>query len=78
MLLDRTMPSMSGDRVFNEIRRIQPEARIILVSGYSEEQAAEGFAGGALAGFLQKPFLPTELIALVGQHLRDQGQRGRR
>ena len=62
VLLDRTMPITSGEEAFDQLRRIRPDAAIILVSGYSEERAVAEFAGKGLAGFLQKPFLPAALV----------------
>ena len=69
MFLDRTMPGISGEEAFDEIRRIQPEARIVLVSGYSKEHAAKHFSASDLIGFLQKPFLPEALIAKLREAL---------
>jgi two-component system cell cycle sensor histidine kinase/response regulator CckA len=65
VLLDRTMPIMSGFEAFHAIRKIRPSARVVLVSGYSEERAAAELAGLGLAGFLQKPFAPETLIDLI-------------
>jgi CheY-like chemotaxis protein/putative methionine-R-sulfoxide reductase with GAF domain len=61
VLLDLTMPHMSGEQVFHELRRIRPDVRIILCSGYSEENATSRFNQHELAGFLHKPFTPEEL-----------------
>jgi signal transduction histidine kinase/CheY-like chemotaxis protein len=61
VLLDLTMPHMSGEQVFHELRQISPDVPIILCSGYSEENATSRFIGHALAGFLHKPFTPDEL-----------------
>jgi len=65
VLLDRTMPDISGEEAFDEIRRVRPDARVVLVSGYSEERAAQHFAATDLAGFLKKPFLPETLIEKI-------------
>jgi two-component system cell cycle sensor histidine kinase/response regulator CckA len=65
VLLDRTMPDISGEEAFDEIRRIRPDARIVLISGYSQERAMQDFANKDLAGFLQKPFLPQTLIEKI-------------
>jgi PAS domain S-box-containing protein len=65
VLLDRTMPTMGGFEAFQKIRKIRPDAQVVLVSGYSEERAAAELAGLGLAGFLQKPFLPELLVDLV-------------
>jgi len=74
VLLDLTMPHMSGEQVFHELRRIRPDAQIILCSGYSEESATSRFAGHALAGFLHKPFTPDELRNKI-QHVVGAGKR---
>ena len=56
VILDMTMPGLSGEEVFREIRRIRPEVRVILTSGYNEQEATSRFAGKGLAGFIEKPF----------------------
>lgn len=66
VLLDRTMPKMSGFETFQALREVCPDVPVILVSGYSEERAAANLAGAGLAGFLQKPFLPEALLEIVG------------
>ena len=43
VLLDLTMPDMDGAETFGELRRIRPDVRVILTSGYSEEAATERF-----------------------------------
>ena len=47
---------------FGEIRRIRPDARIILTSGYSEERAVWEFLDEGRDFFLHKPFEPMELV----------------
>jgi len=61
VLLDLTMPRMSGVEVFRQIRAIRPSAAIVLMSGYSEDEAAGRFTGKGLAGFVEKPFSPADL-----------------
>jgi nitrogen-specific signal transduction histidine kinase/CheY-like chemotaxis protein len=65
ILLDRTMPSLSGEQTFDQMRRIRPDAPIIIVSGYTKERIAGQFAGKGLSGVLQKPFMPEALINKV-------------
>jgi PAS domain S-box-containing protein len=69
VVLDRTMPSISGEEVFDGIRSVRSDARVILMSGYSEKRAASYFVGKSLSGFLQKPFLPEVLLHKVRQTL---------
>jgi PAS domain S-box-containing protein len=56
VLLDLTMPGMDGFATFSAIRQLRPDQRIVVFSGYSEQDAKKRFAGQNLTGFLQKPF----------------------
>jgi len=61
VLLDMTMPRMGGDEALAEMRRVQPDARVLLMSGYDEEDAQEKFQGELPSGFVRKPFGPGDL-----------------
>jgi PAS domain S-box-containing protein len=61
VILDLTMPRMDGETAFHIMRGIRPDVKIILSSGFAEQQASERFAGKGLAGFLQKPFRLSDL-----------------
>ena len=61
VLLDMTMPKMDGKECFRELRRMNPDVKVILSSGYNEQDATSRFVGQGLAGFLQKPYSPEEL-----------------
>lgn len=67
VLLDLSMPYLDGEQTFLEMHAQHPDLRIILCSGYAEEEATEQFTGKGLAGFLQKPFR----LATLRQTLRD-------
>ena len=69
VLIDLTMPNLDGEGAFREIRRIDPQATVILMSGYSLKRAGEGLSTEGLAGFLHKPFRPDDLIRLVREVL---------
>jgi PAS domain S-box-containing protein len=56
VVLDLTMPNVSGEEAFSEIRRVNRDARIILSSGYNEQEVSNRFVGKGLAGFIQKPY----------------------
>jgi signal transduction histidine kinase/CheY-like chemotaxis protein len=62
VVLDLTMRHMSGEETFRELRAIRADVRVILMSGYGEQEVGKRFAGEGLAGFLQKPFRPADLI----------------
>ncbi len=65
VLLDMTMPRMDGEETFRAMRRVCPDVRVVLSSGYGEEDAMSRFAGKGLAGFIQKPYRPAALIRKV-------------
>ncbi len=61
VLLDMTMPVMSGEEAFSRMRAIKPDVKVILSSGYNEVEAVRRFTGKGLAGFIQKPYSPIAL-----------------
>jgi two-component system cell cycle sensor histidine kinase/response regulator CckA len=65
VLLDMTMPIMSGEETFRELRALRPSVRVILSSGYNEVEAVRRFTGKGLAGFLQKPYSASALAEKV-------------
>jgi len=71
VLLDMTMPRMSGEDAFKQMRIIDPDAVVILSSGYNEQDATNAFSGKGLAGFIQKPYgydtLKRKLIHTLDQ-----------
>ena len=64
VVLDRTMPNVDGEEAFDQIRRIRSDARIILMSGYSEDSARRSISR-EIDAFLQKPFEPLTLVDQV-------------
>jgi two-component system, cell cycle sensor histidine kinase and response regulator CckA len=71
VLLDMTMPHMGGEEAFTELRRIRDDVRVILSSGYNEQEATNRFAGKGLAGFIQKPYPPMKLAEILRGILGD-------
>ncbi len=61
VVMDLTMPHMSGEEAFRELRRINPEVKVFISSGYSEWEITARFTGKSLAGFIQKPYQMTAL-----------------
>jgi PAS domain S-box-containing protein len=64
VLLDLTMPNMSGQEAFEMLRQLNPDVRVLFSSGYSAEHAT-GLADGSLVGFVPKPYRSHELARLV-------------
>lgn len=70
VLLDLTMPVMSGEETLQRIQAIRPAVPVVLTSGYSEADALERFNQQGLAGFLQKPYTATALARKIEQAVR--------
>jgi PAS domain S-box-containing protein len=60
VLLDMTMPIMSGVETLQHMLKLDPEAVVIATSGYNESEAMQIF-GSSIAGFIQKPFTAPDL-----------------
>ena len=56
VILDLTMPHMDGEQCFRELRKIKPDVKVIISSGYNEHEVSQKFVGKGLAGFIQKPY----------------------
>jgi PAS domain S-box-containing protein len=56
VVLDMIMPEMAGIEVFESIKKINPQARVLLCSGYSLDGQAGRIMEKGCDGFLQKPF----------------------
>jgi two-component system cell cycle sensor histidine kinase/response regulator CckA len=67
VLLDLTMPEMGGEEAFRELRRLRRDVRVILSSGYNEQDVTQRFVGKGLAGFIQKPFTMGKLQVVLSQ-----------
>jgi len=65
VLLDVTLPGMSGNVVLEHLRQIQPAVKGILTSAYTEEMAVKMFGSHTAWAFLRKPYHLGELVDLI-------------
>ncbi len=65
VILDVSMPGMSGDQVLAEVRRSFPGLRVIMSSGFTAEVLAGQLAVWGAEGFLQKPYDGRALVEKV-------------
>jgi two-component system cell cycle sensor histidine kinase/response regulator CckA len=65
VLLDLTMPQMDGEETFRELALVCPDVRVILSSGYNQQDVTQRFTGKRLAGFIQKPYSLAELRRIL-------------
>jgi CheY-like chemotaxis protein len=68
VLLDMTMPEMSGRQTYETLRAIMPGIKVLLSSGCSVEGEAQQLLDSGCNGFIQKPFDAVVLSAKV-QHI---------
>ena len=64
VLLDMTMPVMSGEETLRRLLARWPDAVVVATSGYAESEAAERL-GNCAAGFIQKPYTAAELTGKI-------------
>ncbi|MFH0878332.1 MAG: cache domain-containing protein, partial [Lentisphaerota bacterium] len=69
VLLDLTMPRMDGQEALAKMLRLQPDARIIISSGYSADQVREQFGSRGPVGYILKPYRAADLLAAITQAL---------
>jgi PAS domain S-box-containing protein len=64
VLLDMTMPIMSGEETLARLRSLRPKVKVIASSGYNEIEALRRFGDG-ISAFLQKPYRASQLVEKV-------------
>jgi two-component system, cell cycle sensor histidine kinase and response regulator CckA len=67
VLLDLSMPRMDGQETFAALKALRPDLRVVLTSGYNEQEAVDRFTGQGLAGFVQKPYRLADLVRAIEQ-----------
>jgi len=65
IILDLTMPHMGGEHCFRKLRQLNSGIKVIMSSGFSEEEVTQKFAGKGLSGFIQKPYKLSALRDVV-------------
>jgi len=63
------MPHLDGRETYGELRRVRENVRVVMMSGFNEQEVVSHFAGKGLVGFLQKPFLYETLGETLRQAL---------
>jgi PAS domain S-box-containing protein len=71
VLLDTTLPGMTGSEVLAQLRRIRPTMKVIVTSAYSPEISA--VSGQPSCAFIRKPYQLNDLWNLVGAACREEG-----
>jgi len=62
-----TMPYMDGHDVWRYIRRLRPDMRVVISSGFEESDAMKQFTEDPGLKFIQKPYTAAALLRTIGQ-----------
>ena len=67
VILDMTMPVMTGEQALPLLKRVRQGVPVILSSGFTEADVAQRFGERPLDGFIQKPYTAANLARAVRQ-----------
>ncbi len=71
VILDMLMPHLPGDEVFFRMKELHPDIRVLVISGYTSEEAVQRILENGGKGFIQKPFTIEDLSKKVRSCLDD-------
>ena len=69
IILDMKMPGIDGEQAFGRLRDINPAAQIAMLSGYSQDGAAQELLSRGALRFFQKPLKYPDLVKWIAQTL---------
>ncbi|MCX7635179.1 MAG: PAS domain S-box protein, partial [Syntrophales bacterium] len=69
VLLDATMPGMSGSKTLEALKEINPQVRVILASGHNIQEIARSVTDPSVRAYIQKPFRIQDLANKVREAL---------
>ena len=67
MLLDLTLPGISGERVLREVRKLTPGLPVVIASGYATVESQSSWMAAGARSFVAKPYR----IQQIAQKLRE-------
>lgn len=65
VILDLSMPRMSGQETLRELRKLKPSVKVLISSGYSSDDELRAVEREGILGFVAKPYRPAELARQV-------------
>lgn len=68
-IVDLTMPRMGGGELIHALHEIRPDLRVVLSSGYNEQEAIAQSHGEKMAGFIQKPYRTRQFYDVIAKAL---------
>jgi PAS domain S-box-containing protein len=74
IIMDMIMPGMSGSETFDRIKKIKPDVKVLLSSGYSVDGQATKILQRGCDGFIQKPFNMNRLAEKIQEIMPSRGE----
>jgi CheY-like chemotaxis protein len=65
VVLDLVMPKMDGSETFRELRKMDPEVKILIATGFTDDDVVDQLLADGAAGFVEKPFTKETLAEAV-------------
>jgi len=72
LITDLSMPRVDGMGVAREARRLYPQMAVVIITGYSTEQAAIEAVNLGVSGYLTKPFKIAKVLAVAAHALGEE------
>jgi|GEM_PF-1184077 DNA-binding NtrC family response regulator len=69
VVLDLSLPGISGEETFKRLKVIDPGVRVVVSSGFPNEDVTKKFDGTGVIGYLQKPYNYATLVDTVNKFL---------
>lgn len=70
VILDMIMPKMNGRQCFYQLKKIKPDIKIIITSGFTKSGDLADLEKNGLFGFIRKPFRGAELSKIVNEAIK--------
>jgi len=69
VVLDLSLPGISGGETFKRLKVINPKVRVVISSGFPNEEVTKKFDGTGVIGYLQKPYNYVTLVGSINGFL---------
>ncbi|MFB6258717.1 MAG: PglZ domain-containing protein [Flavobacteriales bacterium] len=71
ILLDENMPGLSGMETLGEMREVQPNTPVVMITKSEEEQVMEDAIGSRVSDYLIKPVNPNQILLSIKKNLEN-------
>jgi len=65
VILDMILPGMDGNEIYDQLKGINPDVKVLLSSGYSQNGQAAEILDKGCNGFIQKPFTLEQISQII-------------